>query len=329
MDRPTVLVTGGNSGIGFECARSLAGEGWHVLVASRNRDASADAVRRITRESGNDAVSAMSVDLGSIESVRQLAREIEAADVPLRALVCNAGLQVGRGPHRSADGFELTFAVNHLGHFLLTNLLLGRLAASAPARIVIVSSGVHDPKFRTGMPKPRITDIRTLAGTDSDFNGRLAYVNSKLCNLWFAYELRRRLEGAGLPNLTVNAFDPGLVPGSGLARDYPPALRFIWNRLLPGVARVLTLAVPTINPAPKAGAALARLVLDPALASTSGKYFPSHARWREAPSSDASYDAERARLLWEESVRMTGLTPKESPLLRESTRHARTPADSR
>ena len=309
MDRRTVLVTGGNSGIGFECARSLAGAGWHVLVASRNRDASADAVRRITRESGNDAVSAMSVDLGSIESVRQLAREIEAADVPLRALVCNAGLQVGRGPHRSADGFELTFAVNHLGHFLLTNLLLGRLAASAPARIVIVASGVHDPKFRTGMPKPRITDIRTLAATDSDFNGRLAYVNSKLCNLWFAYELRRRLEGAGVPNLTVNAFDPGLVPGSGLARDYPPALRFIWNRLLPGVARVLTLAVPTINPAPKAGAALAQLVLDPALASASGKYFPSHARWREAPSSDASYDAERARLLWEESVRMTGLTP--------------------
>ena len=197
------------------------------------------------------------------------------------------------------------------------------------ARIVIVASGVHDPKLRTGMPKPRITDIRTLAETDSDFNGRLAYVNSKLCNLWFAYELRRRLEGAGVPNLTVNAFDPGLVPGSGLARDYPPALRFIWNRLLPGVARVLTLAVPTINPAPKAGAALAQLVLDPALASASGKYFPSHARWREAPSSDASYDAERARLLWEESVRMTGLTPKESPLLRESTRHARTPADSR
>ena len=329
MDRRTVLVTGGNSGIGFECARSLAGEGWHVLVASRNRDASADAVRRITRESGNDAVSAMSVDLGSIESVRQLAREIEAADVPLRALVCNAGLQVGRGPRRSADGFELTFAVNHLGHFLLTNLLLGRLAASAPARIVIVASGVHDPKFRTGMPKPRITDIRTLAETDSDFNGRLAYVNSKLCNLWFAYELRRRLEGAGVPNLTVNAFDPGLVPGSGLARDYPPALRFIWNRLLPGVARVLTLAVPTINPAPKAGAALAQLVLDPALASASGKYFPSHARWREAPSSDASYDPERARLLWEESVRMTRLTPEESPLFRESTRYARTPADPR
>jgi light-dependent protochlorophyllide reductase len=312
-DRSTVLVTGGNSGIGFECARTLARAGWHVLIASRNRDASADAVRRITGESGNDAVSAMSLDLGSLDSVRRFAREIEAADVPLRALVCNAGLQVSRAPQRSADGFELTFAVNHLGHFLLTNLLVRRLAANAPARIVIVSSGVHDPKLRTGMPKARITDIRTLAATDGDFDGRLAYVHSKLCNLWFAYELVRRLERAGLRRVTVNGFDPGLVPGSGLARDYPPALRFVWNRVLPGVARVLTLVVPGINPAPKAGAALARLVLDPGLASVSGKYFPSHTRWKEAPSSDASYDVERARLLWDESIRMSRLTPDEIP----------------
>jgi light-dependent protochlorophyllide reductase len=332
MDRSTVLVTGGNSGIGFECARRLAGEGWHVLIASRNRKASADAVRRITRESGNNAVSEMSLDLGSLESVRRFAQEIEAADVPLRALVCNAGLQVGRGPDRSVDGFELTFAVNHLGHFLLTNLLLGRLAANAHARIVIVASGVHDPKRRTGMPKPRITDIATLAATDrrqGDYDGRLAYVNSKLCNLWFAYELARRIEGAGLRNLTVNAFDPGLVPGSGLARNYPPALRFIWGRILPGMARVLTLVVPTINPAPKAGAALAQLVLAPELASVSGKYFPSHTRWRRAPSSDASYDVDRAWLLWEASVRMAKLTPEESPLLTESARHARTLADFR
>ena len=88
--------------------------------------------------------------------------------------------------------------------------------------------------------------------------------------------------------------------------------------------------LPTVNPAPKAGSALAELVLAPALATVSGKYFPSHARWREAPSSDASYDVDRARLLWEESVRMTKLTPEESPLLiTESARHARTPADSR
>jgi hypothetical protein len=112
----------------------------------------------------------------------------------------------------------------------------------------------------------------------------------------------------------VNGFDPGLVPGSGLARDYPPALRFVWDRVLPGVARVLTLVLPTINPADKSGDALARLVLDPTLAQVTGEYFPSHTRWRQAPSSDASYDAERARALWDESSRLTRLAPGESPL---------------
>jgi light-dependent protochlorophyllide reductase len=316
-----VLVTGGNSGIGFECARGLARAGRGVLIASRNRDASAAAVRRIRQETGSDTVSEIGLDLGSIAAVRQFVQEIEARDVPLNAIVCNAGLQVSRGPVRSADGFELSFAVNHLGHFLLVNLLLPRLRTNAPARVVIVSSGVHDPRLRTGMPKADIADLDVLAATGGPrqdaFNGRLAYVNSKLCNLWFAYELARRLEASGDAQwLSVNAFDPGLVPGSGLARDYPAPLRFVWFRVLPAVARVATRFVPGINPADKSGDALARLVLDPALERTSGRYFPSHVRWGEARSSDASYDAERARSLWEASVRMTHLAAGESPLAR-------------
>ncbi len=265
----------------------------------------------------------MGLDLGSLAAVRAFVQEIETRDLPLRALVCNAGLQVHRGPQLSADGYELTFAVNHLGHFLLTNLLLARLVKSAPARIVVVASGVHDPKLHTGMPKAAVTDIATLAATGGpragEFNGRLAYVNSKLCNLWFTYELVRRIEAARLSTderpLSVNAFEPGLVPGSGLAREYPAALRFVWDRILPGVAAVLSPLVPTINPAPKAGRALAHVVLDPACARESGKYFPSHSRWREAPSSEASYDVDRARALWDASVRMTQLTAADSPLV--------------
>ena len=323
MARDVVLVTGGNSGIGFECARQLARAGWHVLIASRNRQASAEAVDRIARDSGADAASELGLDLGSTAAVRQFVREIDARDVPLRALVCNAGLQVHKGPQLSPDGYELTFAVNHLGHFLLTNLLLARLVRNAPARIVIVASGVHDPKFRTGMPKPAVADLATLAATGGPragaFDGRLAYVNSKLCNLWFTYELIRRIEAAGLSReghwVSVNAFEPGLVPGSGLARDYPPVLRFIWDRLLPGLARLLSPAVPSINPADKAGAALAKVALDPELDRTSGRYFPSHARWRAAPSSDASYDQAQARALWDASVGFARLAPGESPLL--------------
>jgi light-dependent protochlorophyllide reductase len=323
MKQGSVLVTGGNSGIGFECARALARAGRHVVIASRSRSASEQAVRTIAVESGADRIEAMDLDLASPASIRALVAAIEARDLPLQSLVCNAGLQFVQGPVLSKDGFELTFAVNHLGHFLLTNLLLERLAVEAPARIVIVSSGVHDPKRFTGMPKANITDLATLAATGGarrdGFNGPLAYVNSKLCNLWFAYELARRLDSSGLARgdrtIAINAFDPGLVPGSGLAREYHPALRLVWNTAMPALASALTSFVPSISTAPKSGSAMAQLVLDPRLAASGARYYPSHTRWYETPSSDQSYDTVRAGELWEASIRMSGLKAGESPLL--------------
>jgi NAD(P)-dependent dehydrogenase (short-subunit alcohol dehydrogenase family) len=318
----TVVVTGGNSGIGFECVRALAREGCRVVMASRDRRASAAAVALIAREHPGAAVTEMGLDLGSLDDVRRFAREIIAADLPVDALVCNAGVQSPKALRRSPQGFELTFAVNHLGHFLLANLLLPRLIARAPARIVVVASGVHDPTRFTGMPKPAIDDLDTLAATGGPsrdgFNGPLAYVNSKLCNVWFTYELARRIAALppvnGAAPVTVNAFDPGLVPGSGLARDYAPALRFVWDRVLPGIARALTRVVAGINPADKSGAFLARLAVDPAYAGVTGRYFPSHTRWRDSPSSPASYERDRWSALWDASVRMTALAPHESPV---------------
>lgn len=315
-----VLLTGGNSGIGLECARALARAGRHVILASRNRRASEEAVRSIA--AGGGAVESVELDLASPASVRRVVREIEERDLPLQALVCNAGLQFTKGPIVSEEGFELTFAVNHLGHFLLTNLLLERLAVNAPARIVIVSSGVHDPKRFTGMPKANITDLATLAETGSAkrdaYSGALAYVNSKLCNLWFAYELARRLETSGLARgdrtIAVNAFDPGLVPGSGLAREYPPAMRFVWENVMPAMAAGLTRFVPGISTAVKSGDALANMVLDSRLGASGARYYPSHTRWMETPSSDLSYDVRRAGELWEASIAMSGLSAGESPL---------------
>jgi NAD(P)-dependent dehydrogenase (short-subunit alcohol dehydrogenase family) len=257
---------------------------------------------------------ALDLDLASMASVRGVAGEVIARGLPLHALVCNAGLQFNKGPQLSKDGYELTFAVNHLGHFLLTNLLFGELVKRAPARIVIVASGVHDPAMRTGMPKPAIADLDTLAatgGAGGEFNGRLAYVNSKLCNVWFAYELARRV---GTRPVTVNGWEPGLVPASGLARDYPPALKFIWDRILPFVTGSLSPFIPSLSTLSRSGTALSRMVLDPELANTTGKYFPSHARWNAARSSELSYDAEKARALWDASVRMSGLLPGESAL---------------
>jgi len=318
-----VLVTGGNSGIGVECARALARGGRHVIIASRNRRASEEAIRRISAEIGGARVEAIDLDLASQRSIRSVVAVLESRNVPLQALVCNAGLQFLKGPPPlNENGHELTFAVNHLGHFLLTNLLLKRLAANAPARIVIVSSGVHDPKRFTGMPKANVADLETLAATGGAtpgaYNGPLAYVNSKLCNLWFAYELARRIDSAGLAGngrpIAINAFDPGLVAGSGLAREYPGWMRYAWEKLMPPVASVLARYVPGISTAEKSGVALAALVLDPRLGAAGARYYPSHTGWYETPSSDQSYDVGRAGELWEASIAMTGLARGDSPL---------------
>ena len=322
MSDGSVLVTGGNSGIGYECARALAKAGRHVIIASRNRQLSEEAVRKIAAENGAERIEAMDLDLSSSDSIRSAVAAIHARNLPLQSLVCNAGLQFRSGPVLSERGYELTFAVNHLGHFLLTNLLLERLAANAPARIVIVSSGVHDPKRFTGMPKPQFTDFETLSETGcasrDTYDGGLAYVNSKVCNLWFAYELARRLEAKGIgdPNrpIAINAFDPGLVPGSGLAREYAPWMRFVWESVMPVMAAGLTRFVPGISTAEKSGSALAGLVLDPRRGASGARYYPSHTRWLETPSSDQSYDVGRARELWEASAHMIGLAAGESPL---------------
>jgi light-dependent protochlorophyllide reductase len=299
----SVLITGGNSGIGFECAKELAREGWHVWIASRNRAASEAAARQMRGK-----VEVLEVDLASLDSVRALAGEIAARNVPLNALVCNAGLQYVQGPKLGQNGLELTFAANHLGHFLLANLLLERLAANAPARIVVVSSGVHDPAMKTRVPVPKIGDIDTLAvtgsGTAGEWSGLRAYSNSKLCNLWFAYELARRVPP---DKITVNAWEPGLVPGSGLARDYHPALRAIWDYVGPPLAAAVTMFYPGVSTMRKSGESLARMVTDPVLADTSGCYFPSHTHWEEAKSSDESYDVDKARALWSASERLSGL----------------------
>jgi len=316
------LVTGGSSGLGQETARVLAERGAHVIFTARDMPKGEAVAAGIRASTGNQHVEVEELELGSLKQIRAFARRFLARHPTLHILVNNAGV-MACPPAKTADGFELQFGSNHLGHFLLTNLLLARLVRNAPARIVIVASGVHDPKFRTGMPKPAVADLATLAATGGPragaFDGRLAYVNSKLCNLWFTYELIRRIEAAGLSRegrwVSVNAFEPGLVPGSGLARDYPPVLRFIWDRVLPGLARVLSPAMPSINPVDKAGAALAKVALDPELDRTSGRYFPSHARWRAAPSSDASYDQAQARALWDASVGFARLAPGESPLL--------------
>ena len=313
----TVMVTGGNSGLGFETARAILqeGGGWHVVIAGRSLQRCQDAASRLTRDTGDARVEAMALDLASLGTVRQFALDFAAGDrPPLRALVCNAGVQHVGPTQRTEDGFESTFGVNHIGHFLLANMMLQHL--EAPGRIIFVASGTHDPSQKSGLPAPMLRHARSLAEPDDEEEARLKpgnvgrrrYATSKLCNVLCTYEMDRRLKewGTSTPDrpITVNAFDPGAMPGTGLARGYSPAAQFAWNSLGTVVRWVLTPFHVNIHHPAESGRALARLVLDPALESVSGRYFEG---LKDIQSSAESYDLAKAAALWDQSAELVGL----------------------
>jgi NAD(P)-dependent dehydrogenase (short-subunit alcohol dehydrogenase family) len=320
----TVIITGGSMGLGFHAARHIAGNypGWHIIIANRTASAAQDAIQQIKAHAPNASIEAMTLDLGSLASVRAFAAEVSGRPLPpIHALVCNAGLQLVND-QRSADGYELTFAINHLGHYLLTHLLLPHMAS--PARIINVSSGTHfasteNAGEKGGMPDPLYTTAQDAAclppaSGDPQFVGRQRYATSKLCNVWHTYELARRLErDANLPHpVTVNAFDPGLMPGTGLARDYAPPVRWIWENILPRVPALTRMMFGT-TPMSVAvsGASLARLAVDAAWEGMTGKYVSGD---KAIPSSPASYDAAKARELWESSKALVALTAAETAI---------------
>ena len=310
--RHIALITGGSSGLGLACARALVtgmSPGWQVIVASRDATAGRRAVHALEETAGRGCAEYLPLDLGDLADVRRFGGLLRSRGTRLQALVCNAGLQF-TDEKRTRQGLEATFGINHLGHFVLLQEVAGLL--SADARIVVVSSGTHDPAQRTGMPTPRWVDPRLLARPELDVGRafeaqdgagvvmRRRYTTSKLCNLYFTYELHRRITGgiSGLPvSVTVNAFDPGLMPGTGLARDYPMPQRLIWNGLLPMLRPLMRSLMPrgNVHSAEESGAALARLVASPDLAGVSGRYFEGG---REISSSAESLDASRASALW-------------------------------
>lgn len=193
----TVVVTGGNSGIGFEAARQMARKGAHVILACRDTGRAADALEQIRTLHPSASVEAMQLDLASLESVHRFARDFAAKSVPLDVLCNNAGVMAI--PRRTtAEGFEMQIGTNHLGHFALTGLLLEPLLAAPAARVVNVSSTAH---------KPGRIDFDDLQGEKS-YRKWMAYAQSKLANLLFTYELQRRLDAAGARAISV-ACHPG------------------------------------------------------------------------------------------------------------------------
>ena len=204
--------------------------------------------------------------------------------------------------YQNGDG-RRTFGINHLGHFLLINELLPAL--QSPARVVVVASGVHDPAQKSGVPAPAWNDPAALArgelgaaaASDKAFaSGQRRYSTSKLANVYFTYALARRLPAGA----TANAFDPGLMPRTGLMREAPAPLRFIASQIpIPLLRRLFS---PNVHTAQESGGALARLVTDPELSAVTGRYFEGH---RQIRSSDESYNDERAEELWNDSMALT------------------------
>ncbi len=205
------LITGANIGIGLVTARELARQGAHLFIACRDPATARKALDDIRTTSGNPQVEVLTLDLGDFVSVRACAQAFLARDLPLHLLINNAGVAGVGGI--TASGFELAFGVNHMGHFLLTQLLRARLKASAPARIVTVASRAH---YRaTGL------DWETLRQPTSSRTAIIEYSNSKLANVLFSAELGRRLAGTGV---TTYALHPGVV-ASNLWRAVPWPIR--------------------------------------------------------------------------------------------------------
>ena len=277
MEGKTCLITGGSDGIGYVAARELARLGAQVFIVGRNAFKTKDAVDRIRDETGNREVRYLLADLSSQGDVRRLADQVKEQIPRLDVLLNNAGA-IFLSNRSSVDGIEMTFALNHLGYFLLTTLLLDLLKDSAPARIVNVSSSSH------GSPGEFQLEDLPQPGKSGGYR---AYGRSKLCNLWFTYELARRLEGSAV---AVNALHPGLVR-TNIARN---------NGVL---GRVVNFFIGARGVDAARGAeTLTYLAASPEVEGITGKYFVD---CRAVASSSLSYNTGLASGLWEMSERLT------------------------
>jgi len=282
------IVTGATSGIGEATALELARMNATVVVVSRDAKKCARVVSEIKEQTNNSSVDFLVADLSSQQDIRRIAEEFRSRYNRLDILVNNAGA-IFFYRAKSADGIEMTFALNHLAYFLLTNLLLDMLIASAPARIINVTSAKHTNAVMN------FEDLEFRKG----YNGQKAYDQSKLANLLFNYELARRLEGRGV---TVNAIHPGFVE-TNLGKSNAGIFKPLFSLFRIGGITPQEGARPIIF-----------LASSDEVAGVTGSYFFKE---KAAPSLAAYYE-ESARLLWEVSADKVGL---KEPLADEIVEH--------
>ncbi len=279
MQGKICLITGGTNGIGKSTAQALAQMGATVVIVGRNAQKTSQVVDEIRSATSNTNVDALLADLSSLEEVRRLAGEFKRKYTRLHVLLNNAGAMFWTR-HVTVDGLELTFALNHLAPFLFTNLLLDTIKASAPARIINLSSRAHQGG--------RI-DFEDLQ-SERHYVGMDVYGNSKLANILFTIELARRLDGA---HVTANAVHPGFV-NSGFAKNNPGLAFKLFGAVGPLIAR-----------SPEKGAETTiYLASSPEVEGVTGKYFSDSQLTQTAPQ---AADAAAAKKLWEVSAEMVHL----------------------
>lgn len=272
------VVTGATSGIGLVTARELARMGATVIVMARSRERGESTREAIVAQTGNKAVELVLADFASLAAVRGGAEQILARHGRIDVLVNNAGIYMGER-RLSADGYELTFAVNHLAPFLLTHLLLDALRASPTARVVTVSSQAHTSG------RGRFDDV----GTERGYSGLQAYSESKLANVLFTYELARRLEGSGV---TANCLHPG-----GVRTNFASGAKGLF-------ALAFNLVKPFLRTPEQGAQTSIYLAASPEVEGVTGMYFVDR---RARPSAPRSYDRGLQARLWALSEELTGV----------------------
>lgn len=301
----TVLITGGTAGLGFYAARDIAQAHSDYIVVLASRTDGDGAAQRINKMLNQDNTVYIPLDLSDTDNVRTFAESWPSKGFPpIKALLLNAGLQFPGAVKKSPQGVELTFAIAHVGHALLFHLLCPYLAEKHP-RVVVTASGTHDPAQKTGLPDAVYNSAEELAhppASTAGNPGRQRYSTAKLVNVLWTYAVHRRL-GQRVPDrgVAINAFDPGLMPGTGLARDAGWVVRFLFTHVLPSLIPVLRVVInKNIHTPAESGAALARLAVGADVEGVSGKYFEG---LKEIKSSKDSYDERKQDDLWDWTVK--------------------------
>ena len=289
----TVIITGANSGLGFNASKKIAkySNDFDIILACRNAEKAEKAKEEIISETGNKNISVMSLDTSSLNSVRNFAQEYKKLNKPIYALLCNAGIS-GYGADKkqlTQDGFDIIFATNHLGHFLLTNLLLPYMQENA--KIIVTASDMHNPPLKEGETYEWIGTEALAHPDDKMAINPIRYSYSKLCNIYFVYELARILKAKN-SQIKVNAFNPGLMK-THLIKDtneqFYEFVKINWPERHGSLEN--------------SSSALAELTYSDDIILSSGHFYDRSTR--PSFTSELSYNEENAKELWRKSEEYT------------------------